>query len=122
MAFSVLALTLAAVGLFGLLNLLVTMRTREIGVRFALGAERRHVCWLVLREACVLVGIGMLMGAPLCYAGIHVLSGMIYGVGSLPISLMAVSAAALVIAAAAAALIPVYRAGSVDPLVSLRYE
>jgi predicted permease len=121
-AFSILALTLAAVGLFGLLNLLVTMRTGEIGVWFALGAERRHVCWLVLREAWLLVGAGLLIGAPLCYAGIRVLSGMLYGVPSAPVSLVALSAAILLIASLIAALIPVYRAGSIDPVVSLRYE
>jgi ABC-type antimicrobial peptide transport system permease subunit len=64
----------------------------------------------------------MLIGAPLCYVGIRVLSSVMYGVASTPFGPVTLSAAALLITSCAAALIPVYRASSVDPVVSLRYE
>ena len=122
LAFGILGLILAAVGLFGLLSFFVTTRTGEIGVRLALGAERRHVCWVVVKEACLLVGTGLLIGLPLCYVGIRTLSGLVYGIPSVPIALLVLASAVLLATAGAAALIPVHRASSVDPMITLRYE
>jgi predicted permease len=121
-AFGALALTLAGVGLFGLLSFFVMSRTSEIGIRVALGAERRDVTWLVLREAFVLVGAGLLIGLPLSYATARVLSGLVYGVAALPVVPLVFSMAVLFSVAAMAAVIPVRRATLVDPMVALRYE
>jgi ABC-type antimicrobial peptide transport system permease subunit len=63
-SFGCLALTLAAIGLFGLLSFFVTTRTSEIGLRIALGAERWHICRMVISEACILVATGILIGLP----------------------------------------------------------
>jgi putative ABC transport system permease protein len=121
-AFGALALTLTGVGLFGLLNFFVTSRTGEIGIRVALGAERRDITWLVLREVFVLVGAGLLIGLPLSYATRRVLSNLLYGVGPLAVIPLVLSIAFLLGVAGIAALIPVCRATSVDPMVTLRHE
>ena len=121
--FGFLALALAAVGLFGVLSFSVIIRTGEIGLRMALGAERPSICWMVLKEACLLVGTGILIGLPFCYLGGQLLSKFVYGISASAVFSLCLSAAILlVVVAAAAALIPVYRASTVDPIVALRYE
>jgi ABC-type antimicrobial peptide transport system permease subunit len=120
--FGVLALTLAGVGLFGLLSFFVTSRTSEIGIRMALGAERRDVGWLVIREILVLVGAGLLIGLPLSYATVRVLSSQLYGVGQVPIIAFGLSVALLLSVAGIVTVIPVRRATALDPMVALRYE
>jgi ABC-type antimicrobial peptide transport system permease subunit len=120
--FGILALTLAGVGLFGLLSFFVTSRTSEIGIRMALGAERRDVGWLVIRETLVLVGAGLLIGLPLSYATVRVLSSQLYGVGQVPIIAFGLSVALLLSVAGIATVIPVRRATALDPMVALRYE
>ena len=120
--FAVLALTLAAVGLFGLLNFFVASRTGEIGVRIALGAERPAIRWLVLREALLLVGAGIALGLPICYAGVRILSSLLYGISPMPVIPLLASTLVLSCVAVAAALIPAHRASSVDPMVALRHE
>ena len=121
-AFGSLALTLAGVGLFGLLGLSVASRTREIAVRVALGATPYGIAWLVIREVFVLVAFGFTLGLPLSYAGARAISALLYGVEAVPIFPLALSMAALLAVAGAATLIPVRRATKVDPMVALRYE
>jgi predicted permease len=121
-SFGCLALTLAAIGLFGLLSFFVTTRTSEIGLRIALGAERWHICRMVISEACILVATGILIGLPFCYIGGRMLSRLVYGIATAPIVPLVVSSMVLIVVAAAATLIPTYRASSVDPVVALRYE
>ena len=121
-AYGVLGLTLAGVGLFGLLKFLVAARTNEIGIRMALGAERGDVSWFVLRESLALVGIGLLIGFPLSCATARALSGLLYGVGPFPLLPALVSTVILLASSAIATLIPVRRATSIDPMVALRYE
>ncbi len=121
-AYGVLGLILAGVGLFGLLKFLVAARTNEIGIRMALGAERGDVSWFVMRESLALIGIGLLIGFPLSYASSRALSGLLYGVGPLPLLHALVSTAILLASGAIATAIPVRRATSIDPIVALRYE
>ena len=120
--FAGLALTLAAVGLFGLLSFLVASRTAEIGVRIALGAERSAVRWLILREAFLLVGTGIAIGLPLCYAEVRGVSSLLYGIPSVPTPPLLISMIVLGAVTVTAALIPAHRASSVDPMIALRRE
>jgi macrolide transport system ATP-binding/permease protein len=100
----------------------VAGRTREIGVRMALGAQRLDVMRLVLREAMLLVGVGLLVGIPLSLASTRLLHSYLFGLkGTDPASLMTV-VILLGVVAALAGFIPARRAAGVDPIVALRYE
>jgi ABC-type antimicrobial peptide transport system permease subunit len=120
--FGALAVILACIGIYGVLSYAVVRRTREIGIRLAIGARRRAVMWLVLRETVVLVAIGLLLGAPLVVsAGRYVRSQLFEVTSNDP---LAITAAMFVLACAAiaAAYLPARRASSLDPMVALRYE
>ncbi|HET7207201.1 MAG TPA: ABC transporter permease, partial [Terriglobales bacterium] len=120
--FAGLALLLACVGLYGVMSYTVAGRTREIGVRMALGAERQQVLISVLREGMLLVALGVLIGTPLALISSRALHSFLYGLdGTDPVSMMSV---VLLLAAvsAAAGFIPARRASNVDPMVALRYE
>ena len=121
-AFAALALVLASVGLYGVMALTVTQRTRELGIRLALGANRSDVFRLVLGQGMLLVCTGLGIGL-LCALGAgRGLASVLYGVGSwdlpaLSFALFALSAVALV-----ACWLPAQRATQVDPIVALRSE
>jgi ABC-type antimicrobial peptide transport system permease subunit len=118
--FAVFALLIAGVGLFGVLSFSVAQRTREIGVRSALGAQARDIVALVLGQALWIVGIGVLIGLAAALAGVRLLSAFLYGIS--PHDGLTFVAVPIVIAAVAAVacLVPAWRAAKVDPLTALR--
>jgi len=120
--FGVLALLLACVGLYGIMSCTVAGRTREIGVRIAIGAQRSDVLQMVLREGMLLVGVGIAVGIPLSLVGSRVLKSQLFGLKSTdPVSLVLVILL-LGAVAAIAGFIPARRATKVNPVVALRYE
>jgi predicted permease len=120
--FSLLALTLATVGIFGLLMYIVTHRQHEIGIRMAVGATGRMVAWSVLREATALTFAGVLVGGIGALGVTRLLRANLYGVGPGDPIALATAAVALLTAAALAAWLPARRAARVDPMVALRAE
>jgi ABC-type antimicrobial peptide transport system permease subunit len=120
--FGIVALLLAAVGLYGVTAYTVEQRTREIGIRMALGAERAKVVQLVLGGASRRVGAGLILGLPLAIGAGRLISSQLYGVSSWdPLALM-VAASALAASAFVAAIIPASRAASISPMSALRSE
>jgi putative ABC transport system permease protein len=120
--FAALALALGSIGIYGVLSFLVASRTREIGIRMALGAQRREVLWSVLKEGGQTSFLGIALGIAAAFALMRVLSSELYGVSAAdPLTFGSV---ALIVAFAAllACYIPASRAMRVDPMVALRYE
>src|SRR5438093_8469776 len=120
--FGLLALLLAAVGLYGMISYSVARRTSEIGIRMALGAQRGDVTRLVLRDTMVVVSVGVAFGLAGALAAGRVVSSLLFGLA--PTDLAAFAAATLLLAGVAAVVsyVPARRASRVDPMVALRYE
>jgi len=121
-AFGLLALTMAAVGLYGVIAYLTTQRTGEIGIRLALGADRRSVRWLVLGDTFRLVAVGLMIGIPVALASARLLASQFYDVASNDPLALTVGLVILSVVALLAGYLPASRAARVDPLVSLRSE
>jgi len=121
-AFGCLATLLAALGLYGVMAFMVARRTREIGIRMALGAGRSSVMWMVLRETLTLAAIGVAIGLTGAYAVTRLIQAQLFGVQ--PTDLLTLAAASLGIAAvtALAGYIPARRATAIDPMNALRWE
>ena len=121
-SFAALALLIASVGLYGLLSFAVAQRTREIGLRIALGAPQANILSLVLRRALLLVGAGLTIGGVMAWFAVKFASSYIYGVqahdGLTFIAVVIVLAAASLVAA----WLPARRAAAVDPILALRSE
>jgi putative ABC transport system permease protein len=120
--FGALALLLASIGLYGLISFGVACRTREIGIRTALGAQRRAVLWMILREALALVLIGIALGVPCAFATAHLIASRLFGISPNDPVTLGVVVVALLLAAVFAAFAPARRAMRVDPMVALRHE
>ena len=120
--FAALALLLACIGLYGVMSYTVAGRTREIGVRMALGAQRMDVMRLVLREAMVLIVLGLATGIPLSLASTRLLHSYLFGLNGTDPATLLIVVLVLGTVASFAAFIPARRAAGVDPNVALRYE
>lgn len=120
--FGAIALLVACIGLYGVLSYTVARRTSEIGVRMALGAQRRDVLRLVLGEAALVTAVGALVGLGAALAGTRVLASMLYGLTARDPSTLVGAAVVLVAVALVAAAFPAWRASRVDPMNALRNE
>ena len=120
--FASLALLLGVVGLYGVIAYSVSQRTREIGVRMALGAQRSSVYQLILKQAGWLVGVGIGVGLLCSIAAATLIRGLLFGVRSWDAATLIAVSAVLGISAMLASYIPARRAAKVDPMVALRYE
>jgi predicted permease len=120
--FGALALVLASIGLFGLMSYSVARRTNEIGIRMALGAQRRDVLRLVMGESMVLVAIGVGLGLAAALAASRLVVTLVFGLAATDAVTMLAAMTALVAVSALAGYLPARRAARVDPLVALHYE
>jgi len=120
--FGLLATLLAAIGLYGVMAYTVTRRTREIGIRMALGAKRGDVAWLVMREVLMLLAIGLLVGIPAALGLSRLVQAQLYGIK--PADALTMGGAVIGIACVAilAGYLPGRRATSIDPMQALRWE
>jgi len=121
-AFGMVALALAATGLFGLLSYHVDNRTGEIGIRMALGAWRGRVIWMVMRQVMAMAIAGLAIGAPIAYASSRLVESFLFGVKPNDPASLAAAIATLVIAALVAGYAPARRASRIDPMAALRHE
>jgi ABC-type antimicrobial peptide transport system permease subunit len=120
--FGALATALAMVGLYGVMAYTVTRRTRELGVRVALGARAPWIVWLILREALWLVGAGVACALPLSLLASRLLQSELYGASAIDPVTVAIATVLLGAVAVAAALIPSWKAARLDPLQALRLD
>jgi putative ABC transport system permease protein len=120
--FAGLALILASIGLYGVMALVVTQRTRELGIRMALGAERRNIFKLVLGQGMSLIGIGIAIGLVSAIAAGRALASLLYNVGAFDAGAVITAVISLVLVALIACCVPARRATRVDPIVALRTE
>jgi len=120
--FAGLATLLSAVGIFGVMNYSVALRTREIGLRLAIGAQPRQVLLLVLRQGLLLTVIGLVLGLGASLALTRLLSGLLFGVTAVDASTFATISLLLVLVSLLACYLPARRAMRIDPMLALRYE
>ena len=120
--FGFLAALLAAIGLYGVISYMVIQRTKEIGIRMAIGADRADVLRMILREATVLTVTGLLIGAGLALAAAQAAKSLLYGLKPRDPLTLVMAVVTLSTVAALASLLPAYRASKLDPLTALRYE
>ena len=120
--FGVLATLLAMIGLYGVMAYSVTRRTREIGIRMALGAVSSHVARMILREVAILVAIGIIIALPAAWGASRYIASQLYDVTPTDPTTIVLAIAGLITVAAAAGLVPALRAARVNPIRALRHE
>jgi putative ABC transport system permease protein len=121
-SFAVVALSLAAVGIYGLMAFSVSQRTQEMGLRIALGATQNHVIWLILKDASLLAAIGLGIGLGGSTLVGHTMRSTLYGVGAVDFSVLLLVAMILICTALLASYLPARRAASIDPMQALRTD
>jgi putative ABC transport system permease protein len=120
--FGILAFLLTAVGLYGVISYTVAQRTRDIGIRLALGADRNAILGMVVKNGTLLAGAGTLIGLATAFLLTRLIASLLYGVGPTdPLTFLCVPIA-LIAVAMLASYVPARRAAKVDPMVALRYE
>ncbi|HXQ72731.1 MAG TPA: ABC transporter permease [Pyrinomonadaceae bacterium] len=122
LAFGVLAVLLSAVGLYSVMAYVVSQRTREVGIRMALGAERSHVMKMITKQGMWLAGVGVVIGLLLALVLVRVVSALLIGVSGYDIGIFVIVSLLLTAVALVACYLPARRATKVDPLIALRYE
>jgi predicted permease len=120
--FALLAALLAGIGLYGVMAYTVARRTRDIGIRMALGAAPAEIFRLVLRETFLLVGIGVVVGVPAALAGTRLIKSLLFGLGSVDPIALTLAVILLAAVAAFAGFVPARRAARVDPMAAIRFE
>ncbi len=121
-AFGVLATLLAAIGLYGVMAFVVERRTKELGLRMALGAPQHAVVWMVMREVFILLGIGLAIGVPSAFALSRLVSSQLFGVAPTDLRTTVIAVTVLAVVALGAGFLPARRASAIDPIRALRYE
>jgi predicted permease len=116
------ATLLAALGLYGVMAFAVARRTREIGLRMALGASQQSVLWMVLRESLSLLAVGLALGLPAAYVLSRFVSSQLFGVKPADVSTGLVALLILAVVAATSGFLPARRASTIDPTIALRWE
>jgi ABC-type antimicrobial peptide transport system permease subunit len=118
--FAGLALTLAAVGTYGILSYLVSLRTQEIGIRMALGADRSRILSLVLTRGLALAATGLVIGLAISLAATRIMKSLLFNVEPTDVMTLVSVAGVMIVVAIVACVIPAWRATRVDPLVVIR--
>jgi putative ABC transport system permease protein len=120
--FALVAMILATIGIYGVIAYTVAQRTKEIGIRMALGAQKVDMLTMILRQSFAVIGIGLLAGIVGAFAMTRLMSSLLYGVSPNDVSIYALVTIVLSTAALVATWFPARRAMAVDPMVALRYE
>lgn len=120
--FAILGLAIAAVGVYGTLAYSVSRRTGEIGIRMALGAQRRRVVAMILRESLVIIATGLAIGLPVAWLSSRLIESLVFGVKPTDPETLAAAGIILLIAAVIAAFLPAWRASTTEPMSALRHE
>jgi predicted permease len=121
-AFGLLALTLACLGLYGVMSYTMQRRTSEVGVRLALGSTRLAVLWLVMRETLLLAGFGAVVGLAMAIAGMRMATSFLFGLSPDDPLIIALATGLLLLASAVAGFVPAWRATRIEPVKALRSE